>query len=240
MKKNLYRIKPISMMVFWVVLHLCIWPASIMALGAVMLPIIWIFGPILGTLSEIWLLLLVLIAVPISGAIVGLVVGRIQRWLLRNKLYWAADRWTIFSMLGGAVGALMVFGWAFIDDWLALTSDNEIFFTLLAMAIFIVSMSFFQMFTLNDAVKKAWVWVVANIIGGIVFVGVIHNNQTTYYEYYSFKNSVLIPLLAAFAHAIITGYLMLFLFEKHLHPMQPENADELHDERPKSVWDKAI
>jgi hypothetical protein len=81
-------------------------------------------------------------------------------------------------------------------------------------------------------------WVLGNIIAGVVFSGLILRNQPDTY-YGSDGSQMLMISLAVLAQGLITGYVMLFLFEKKLMPMTPDGHEEIVA-GPKSVWDEAI
>jgi hypothetical protein len=107
-----------------------------------------------------------------------------------------------------------------------------------AMPVFVLVVSVFQWLSLRHAVRQAWLWILGNGIAGIVFSGVLTRNQSYFGGNVPFLALGIIAL-AVLGQGFITGYVMLFLFEKKLLPLVPEGREAEFD-RPKSVWDEAI
>lgn len=232
---NLYRIKPFTTLAWWIATSVMVYPLAVMALAIVGLPLMY-FSPVLFSASgSTFNWIFVIIAVPLAGAIIGMVIAFLQRRVLRNNLYWTADKWYKWTMIGGAVAASLVaiIGAVFADS---IYNNGP---PLFMMPIFLAVVSSFQFIALRHAVKQAWLWIIANIVGGIVFAAVPLNNQVDYYNSNSEFTSLGIGILAVVSLGFITGFVLLFLFEKKLLPMRPE-SDEDKQEEPKSVWDRAI
>lgn len=236
---DVYRIKTLKTLTWWIFASLFAVPLVAIALVVIGVPTVFVGNMLFEPLMEndIFIGIAVIIAIPIAGAIIGVVVAFLQRIILRKQLYWAADKWLRWTMLGGAVGASVVvvciafFGDSFFYEVKAL----------FLMPIFLVCVSSFQFIALRHVVKQAWLWIIANIVGGIVFAAVPLNNQVGRYDPNSESISFGIGLLAVLSLGFITGLILIFLFDKKLLPMRPGSDEDLPDESaPKSVWDRAI
>ncbi len=237
---ELYRIKPFKMLAWWIACSLFVWPMAFIALAVVGLPTLFL-GDIFHELfvSDAMSWLFGILAVPVAGAIIGTVIAFLQRRLLRSRLYWAADGWYRWTIIGAALGAVAIALMQLISG--TFLFDDEAF--LFMMPVFLAVVSSFQFIALRHAVKQAWLWIAANIIGGIVFAAIPLRNQVDYYDPNSELISLGMGLLAVVSLGFITGFVMLFLFEKKLLPMRPEGLDETIEadsQKPKSVWDRAI
>lgn len=236
---DVYRIKALKTLTWWILASLFTIPLAAMALVIIGVSTVFVgsilFEPLMD--NAIFVGIAAIIAVPIAGAIIGAVVAFLQRIILRKQLYWAADKWLRWTMFGGAVGAslvivcMMFFGNSFYED-------IQILFM---MPIFLACVSSFQFIALRHVVKQAWLWIIANIVGGVVFAAVPLNNQVSSFDPNSELNGFGIGLLAVLSLGFITGLILIFLFDKKLLPMRPGLDEDLPDEsEPKSVWDRAI
>lgn len=237
---DLYRIQPLKMMIYWVVFSLLAWPAIFMALAMITLPLLYIGSALRLESLPLFTLILGVLTVPFVGAVIGLCMAFLQRWVLRHKLYWTADRWLLWSSVGGVVGAIVVtVAFGFLDATDAFRHEqNSLAFMM--MPIFLVVLSSFQVLSLRHAVKQSWLWILGNLVAGVVFAGVLIGNEPKYTHPNYNLIMMGVSLLGATSLGVITGYVMLFLFEKKLLPMQPENKDDSNGDTPKSVWDEAI
>lgn len=233
---DLYRIKPFRLLLWWIACSFFVFPLVIVTVAVIAIPSVSIIAAIVPNYYQYSFLdtTLTLVAIPVVGAIIGGCMAFLQRWLLRTKLYWAADKWTRWTMIGGAVGAsLAIFAANIIQEVSPIYYyDDEFFLYLLPIFLGVVSM--FQVLALRHAVKQSWLWIIANIVAGIVFAGVLIGNQ------YHSSLYLGIILLSVISLGLITGFTMLFLFEKKLLPMQADVGEFEDDETPKSVWDRAI
>jgi|GEM_PF-2206496 len=239
--RELYRIKPLSMLGWWVACSFFVWPLTVIVLGVVAMPAMYMVDALFpnfftgyGTEGE-WFI--IAIGVSGAGAVIGICMAFLQRWVLRTKLYWTADRWYLWTAIGGVVGAAVT-GLVFSNlEYTVRYDDGTAFFM---MPVFLSIVSAFQFMALRNAVKQAWLWIAANIVGGIVYAGVLVGNQPSYMNDYYALITLGTGFLAVASPGLITGFVLLFLFENKLLPLQPENIDDLDNNRPKSVWDKAI
>lgn len=233
---DLYRIKPFRLLLWWIACSFFVFPLIIVTVAVIAIPSVSIIAAIVPNYYQYSFLetLLTLLAVPVIGAIIGGCMAFLQRWLLRTKLYWAADKWTRWTMIGGAVGASVAIFVANIIQELSPTYYYNDEFFLYLLPIFLGVVSVFQVLALRHAVKQSWLWIIANIVAGIVFAGVLIGNQ------YNLSLYLAIIVLSVISLGLITGFTMLFLFEKKLLPMQADVGEFEDDDSPKSVWDRAI
>ena len=236
--KQLYRINAFSTIAWWIVCSIFVWPLAAVALAVVVVPIGFVFSIFQphynSSVYDSFEWLTILIITPIAGAVIGACMSFLQRWLLRTKLYWAADNWRKWTIIGAALGAYAVLILSnTLNHFQPYRGDSAIIFS---MPIFIGIISAFQYLALRHAVKVAWLWIMGNIVGGIVFSGLIYSYHIASYG----TNTEFVIFLAPAVLGAITGYVMLFLFEKKVLPMQPENELALDANKPKSIWDDAI
>jgi hypothetical protein len=237
MVKEIYRIKPFSFMLWWIACSIFVWPLAVVMLGLVLVPLTLALQYLMPDLyySSTSTTLMGIFGVPLLGLTLGLTVAMLQRWLLRNKLYWAADGWRKWSLLGGAIGACIVYGITSMIDIMLPYPESEVWSPFVMMPVYVLSVSAAQWFALRNAVKQAWLWVFGNFVAGMVFSGLL----SSYYDGDTNIGVLAMFALGVLAQGYITGYVLLFLFEKKLLPMSPA-GHESDVQRPKSVWDEAI
>lgn len=237
MHNDLYRIKPVRFLLWWSVSAVFVWPFAVIALAVVLVPIGIIFSgvrPVPYTsalLDEVFFFITLLL----GGWIIAGVVASLQRWLLRTRLYWSADGWQFWTMLGGFMGALILGGGRLLLDATLGYYMADRWSLLLAMAAYMMVVSAAQWMVLRHAVRDSWLWVLGNFVAGMVFGGIVSQTHDYHFDMLQFFTAVL-------AQGVITGYVLLYLFEKKLLPMQPEDAEPLDsaEEGKKSIWDDAI
>lgn len=240
MRKNFHiNIKSGSFLFWWVMGSLFVYPAVIV-FGCISFIIVSILTNIIrasiqmswsSSLDWLWMML-------VLPLVIGAVVGYVQRGLLRKYMYWTSERWMLASTLGGALGTLMCVPLFMISD-----ADGVRTYSMM-MPFFILAVSACQWFSLRRATRSAWLWVVANFVGGLVFASLLINYvpHLTYRSDYPFV-LMGVWLAAAVAQGLITGIVVLHLFEKHSYePVLPEElrGTDLDPRRRPSVWDKAI
>lgn len=238
--KDIYTIKPFSMLAWWVACSIFVWPLTFVVIAMIALPSTYILSEILPYDSSTPQFLVMVAGVPILGMIIGACMAWLQRWILRTKLYWAADKWFRWSMLGGAVGASIVTLCLIIfqQQPYYLNNGEEIWFIM--MPIFLTIVSTFQVLALRHAVKQSWLWIIGHLVAGIVFAGILMSNEPSYYNPSYPMMMLILVLFAVSALGLITGFVLLFLFENKLRPMETTDSDLVDDDRPKSIWDEAI
>jgi hypothetical protein len=240
----MYRIKAYSFLAWWLGSSILAWPLSVVALGAVLFPlgmVYSLFRPSFGENQFYYNMIGQIAMMPIMGAVVGFMLSSIQRWLLRSRLFWAADGWRFWSVVGGAVGGFVLYivfqggSYSYYYSPFNFSGNTQI----LAMPVFLAFVGGCQALPLRHAVKHPWLWFAANVVAGIAFVGVLMNNTPTYGNNYTSSQFGILALAVA-ALGLITGFTMLHLFERHLLPMNPEGMESLPPKTSNSVWDDAV
>jgi Cu/Ag efflux pump CusA len=106
------------------------------------------------------------------------------------------------------------------------------------MPLFVGIVSVLQWMTLRYAVKQALLWVLANVVGGLIFSGMLWINAPRMDNDISW----VAPFIAVLGQAFVTGIVMVWLFEKLAYPIQDvDDVEPLPKHTgPRSVWDEAI
>lgn len=247
---DLYKIRVLPFFAWWLICTVAVWPLTVVALGIALLPLGLLMNVLDTTLrktelvSETHLSLLISLGgVLLLGFVIGKVIGGLQRWLLRKQLFWAADKWRLWTIVGAMLGSVAVAGLMIVSaalepstnfggefysppDPLALFVVMPLFTTVVALA---------QWVRLRHAVRDAWLWVLGNLVAGMLFSSLMTLND--------FGMAGLLNIVfAVAAQSLVTAYVMLFLFEKKLLPMEPDptSAEGEARVRQPSVWDEAI
>lgn len=243
-----FEIKGMRFLLWWVVASIFVYPVAVMLVAVTMMPlsIFWSFlsvpsgsdlpGP-LQFFIGIGIVMLI-------GAIIGYAVGQLQRWLLRSHLYWTAEHWRSLSVAGGAIGAVLVLGVMMMAERV-FASD---YILILAMPFYVMAVSLAQWISLREAVRSAILWVFANVVAGIVYGGLLMMNEPSVYAPHYTLSMLSLMLLAMIAQGVITGFVMLWLFEKHSYEVDNGTATKpaatSSDSSPSggssSIWDQAI
>lgn len=246
------ELQPRKFLVYWMIAGVAVYPLAGLLLAAVW-GTISVVGSSLtnryGGLRPESFLSVALIVIA-SGAVIGLCVGVLQRALLRRYLCWTAERWQLYSIIGGTLGAMaaaVVFGglsvWMERQDM----ASNRAYdlASMSVMPVFIGIVALVQYFSLRRAVRQASLWILANVVGGLIFSGMIGVNAPRL----TADVAWLVVLLGVLAQAFVTGVTMLWLFEQRGYPVQPDKNEMAYayvpvesqsQARPGSVWDDAI
>ncbi|MEM9951734.1 MAG: hypothetical protein AAF846_09050 [Chloroflexota bacterium] len=235
---DLYRIKPLKTLAWWILGSIVIFPQAVFVLAIVTVPSIIIISNLIPSrilysgLSDVF----IWIGVGVGGGIVGICIASWQRWLLRTKFYWAADGWYRWTIIGTSLGALIAYLIFRIADWVTvsyLRSEAMLY----VLPIFLAIIAGFQAVVLRRAVKQSWLWILANFVAGVVYVGILTRNDPT-----NVLMTLLNMMLVLVSLGAITGIVMLFLFEAKLHPMQADDDEKVLEENTQatSVWDNAL
>jgi hypothetical protein len=239
-----YTIKGTPFLLWWMASAVLAWPLIMVLTMLVMYPLAMMLNATgIGSMmyspaSGPWLdVLYILLIGGLLGGIAGGGAAHLQRWLLQTRLYWVAENWRTWSVAGGVLGGIVV-GLGTLAISPEAIEDGVI---LVAMPIFMTIVSAFQWLSLRHITDHAWLWVLANAVGGVVFAGLILMNRPPENSL-NYSLAVLgLWLVATLVQGAITGFVMLHLFENHLLPMDtghPDAPDK--DDHEKSIWDKAI
>jgi hypothetical protein len=240
------EIRPRAFLIGWLVGGVLVYPIVVMIFAALWGGLALVFSSFYrpGTSGVIDFIGAVG-GVLLSGAAIGFSLGAVQRWLLRRYLCWTADGWRRYSIIGGALGAgvaALAYGFAraLIYRRTGYYPGSMDMAAMVLMPLFIGIVSVLQWMTLRYAVKQALLWVLANVVGGLIFSGMLWINAPRMDS----DASWIAAFIAVLGQAFVTGIVMLWLFEKLAYPIQDvddvEPLTNINPNRPRSVWDEAI
>lgn len=243
-----YDIKASSFLFWWMACAVVVWPLALFLTGLMMFVLSTVVSamglamtaPGAGSLRLVYEIGVGLFMTTLVGGIIGFSVGHLQRSLLQTRLYWVAENWRFWSAAGGILGGivcglLLVINPAFVFDFQA---DGMLL--VLLMPFFMAAVSALQWRSLRHVVDHAWLWVLSNVAGGMIFAGLILMNQPPTYTVNYSLGIIGLWLLATLAQGLVTGFIMLHLFETHLLPMETGHPDEPVKNEEPSIWDRAI
>ena len=213
-------------MLFWVL-------GSIIALyGSIVLALIILFASSLIaafifmiTKSELTLvaaMIFTAIVYSIIGLVMGLIIGSIQKNLLRQKTDATWNGWMIASAIGGLLG-MNITGFT-VGQQLArlvttLTIPPKEVMIVLGLQLLLIplaALGLCQMAILWRYVRGAWTWVLANVVGGLVLFSLAVANAAG--AIFAPLSTIIIVLLLSAAPGIITGFAMLWLIHFNWKP----------------------
>lgn len=241
-----YEIRPNRFLLWWLVGSVLVYPLAVIVAAVTMFVIAAVvsgLGSILRApfyyTAPIFSVVYVGVMAGALGAGTGFSVGHIQRHLLRRYLYWTADYWRVLSTAGGFIGGLLTAGIIFLSPY---NSTGNGIWLMPVMPLFMALVSLFQWRSLRHATRHASVWVIANIIASMVWSGVLFMNQPDPYARSYGLSMLVLGALAVAAQGFITGFLILWLFEKYAYPAVDGDKDDTPETpgRKPSVWDNAI
>jgi hypothetical protein len=168
-----------------------------------------------------------LVALMFIGGSIGFAVGILQTSVMRRHLFWTADRWQTYSVIGGIIGSLIVMGIMWVSQafqpygYNSWQSQSFSSFNVWAMPVFMLFVSAMQWLSLRQAVSRAWLWIAVNVLAGIIFVGLVNNVGDSIS-----RNGFLYILFIFFVPSVqgfVTGVSLLYLFKRFGYPMvQPQ------------------
>lgn len=189
----------------WLAASVFVWPLVLGAWVVTWIPVGFLFNTIGQTLlGELvaWLLLLIL-----PGALVGYIVGDAQSSIMRDTLRWWSPQWARRSAIGGLMGGVLVLALNYIFD--ASISDHLQW--VVSMPLFVLCLSIGQWSALRHMTADAWLWIVGNLTGGIIFSSLVFINapvmQAPWLQFVWF-------VVAAAAQGAVTGYVIIWLYER--------------------------
>lgn len=167
------------------------------------------------------MLLLLVADLALIGSISGFIVGNLQKGILQQKSRESFDGWLIVSTIGGAVGAVVTFFILssqiapFLIEQRIPTPDQITVYMMELMVIPAGVMGVAQAMVLVRYVKGAWAWVLANMVGGVVFVTLLLSG------WFMASGSPIIGLVILLGisatPAIVSGFAMLWLLQFSRH-----------------------
>lgn len=151
----------------------------------------------------------------IIGLIVGLIIGNMQKTLLRQKTDEFWQGWVTASIFGGIIG-LNITGFTVGKQVMtmitSLTIPPQETIFILGLQLLVIPLTILgicQTFILMRYVHGAWVWVLANVVGGIVVfsLGIATATGVMIAPF-----SIIVIILAlSFVPGIISGFAMVWL-----------------------------
>jgi hypothetical protein len=195
----------------WMLSALCVWPVVGLACFVLWSPITLLFAMLGGysnyeIISQIASFLSLLI---MPGFVIGFFVGNFQRNLLLDELFWEIDGWQRQSIIGAIFGGCLVIFGSFLQI------ERGWFFI---MPVFVFGLSSAQWFSLRHQSRDAWLWILGNVAAGIVFSSLMPQQVEN-------ANPLIflgLWAVAAAAQGLITGVVMLYLYER---PLQEEGRE---------------
>lgn len=208
----------------WFVMGVIVWPAALFAGGIVAA----VLGFIMLTFFRHFIDFYsyntspfdfgVFVVATCVGATIGLVTGYLQRHVMRQWFGWEHRKWLWVNLLGGALGG----GLLILLDFLSYRQNTYGYTVLYSlpmeiwMPIFVACLSSMQSLVLRKRINGVWLWILANVVGGLVWGGVLTSNP---------RGEVLVLwAIGTIAQAGITGWALLWLFHS----------------TPVSVWEEAV
>ena len=149
------------------------------------------------------------------GLAFGLIIGSIQKPLLRQKTDEFWQGWRIASIIGGILGvdilaALLVQQTGFFFNIRTLPPAELLWvMALQVLVIPLALLSFCQMFVLARYVRGAWTWVLAHVVAGIVLFSLLMTGIVA--SSGAFLLGLLLLLAVSTAPMIVTGFAMIWL-----------------------------
>jgi hypothetical protein len=214
------RPNPNRFLMEWVLDKVLLWPRAMIACVLAWAPLAIVVVVIVqDSEPALWLRILTITAgLLLPGIAVGFVAGEAQYRLMRDHLDWQPLHWIRNSTIGGALGggvALLSTAW----------TDSSITEQLLfAMPLFALFLSAAQWFSLRRVTHSAWLWILGNLVGGIVFTGLFLINHPGPFNPLGSFGTLFMWLLAVSAQALITGIVLLWLYDRPV--LEWDNDDD--------------
>lgn len=218
-----HTINPNRFLRDWIGNSIVIWPIVAVVCFVALAPFAMIYGFALdGGITHPfmrWFMAIALMTIP--GIVVGYTVGDRQENLIDTHLRWTLRGWTRWSMAGGLIGGFLVI----IKTLFLETLTSHQFLLMSNMPIYVLCLSIAQWQILRQVAREAWLWILGNVVGGIVFSGVLFLNQPSA-ELPAYIWIVLgLWGLATLAQGAITGILILWLYDRPINEWNNEDAE---------------
>lgn len=148
------------------------------------------------------------------GLMIGIILGTIQKRILRRHTNEAWGGWILSSTIGGMLGMValvVIMGRQLTLSIMLLTLPTSLQLFWLGLQASVIPLgivAFVQMFVLGRIVRGAWTWILANITAGIVLFSLIaFSGVWLVTPLFSIPAAVLI----ACTPGIVTGFAMVWL-----------------------------
>lgn len=199
----------------WLLSALFIWPVVGIACLILWSPLALVFS-LLGVYREYSLVseissVLSLLLVPSS--VIGYFAGHFQSNLLHHELSWEIKDWQRQSLIGAICGA----GLVILGSYFQL-EDTELW----VMPLFVLGLSSLQWLSLRHESRDAWLWILGNLAGGLVFSGLMFVNPPQALNAMNALGVILWWALSAAMQGLVTGIVMLYLYER---PLQEDGRE---------------
>ncbi|MEM9951698.1 MAG: hypothetical protein AAF846_08870 [Chloroflexota bacterium] len=178
-----------------------------------------IMGEGLANLTPVFAMLIVGIWFGGVGMVMGWTVGGIQKAILRMHTREPWRGWLVSSAIGGFVGVIGTF--AILASQIAghflmqvlPTPDTILWWFFQFILIFFGSLGLCQMFALRQYSRGAWVWILANLVAGVVLYSLVA------FGWLSFITTPPLAIVAGFlvaaAPGIVTGFVLVWLMNSN-------------------------
>ena len=216
-------------LVRWVLDSILVWPIA-MFIGLVVLILMASFftppvpeEPIRSPEDAMSLIIWILaLSVSVLGG-VGFAIGLLQKRIFQQYFHVSVRGWRRLSIVGGALSLPMFYGLMFLFG----NHIDLMMLDFILMPFFVVIISAFQWFALRHYVQSAWLWMMANGVGGFLFSILLHN-PTIDPGFFRW-------LVAVAVQGVVTGFAILWLFNRMTLEPQVTVEQENEDDDPTTV-----
>lgn len=232
---NTTNVNPNRFLQHWLMHAITVWAISAVASLIAWSPVAIVIS-VLGQFDSLFFLVKIISTIAIfiiPGAVIGYMIGDFQRNLVRDLLGWELQEWIRFSIIGGVAGGILVI----ISMVLFGSHLSERIQLMLTMPLFILPLSACQWWILRPTSREAWMWILGNLVGAIVFSSLFFSTQTLPFPVVEPIGNLLKWLFATGSMGVVTGVVMLWLYERPLTEFDDENAElarvyvEIHNNR---------
>lgn len=220
---NTMDVRPNLFLRQWILNAIGIFPVAAIASLITWTPVA-ILMAILGNFEMLSILTRIIFTMALlilPGASIGYAIGEVQRNLMRDYLKWDIKAWINRSIVGGFIGGLLIIGFIFVFENQLATQTQ----LMAILPLFILPISIAQWTTLRRIARDAWLWILANVVGAIVFNGLLFMNQNLFAPQFEPIKMLLLWLAASAALGVITGIVILWLYERPITEWDADNAE---------------
>jgi len=210
----------------WLIDSVGVWPVAMIACALAWSPIfllniLFIRGDFSPPLFE-FISFMALLLLP--GPTIGYCVGDLQRGLIRTQLVWNTRGWVRWSVVGGLFGGVL----AVLGGFFSMHYFGEPIQWMVLMPLYVFGLSLGQWWVLRRFAEESWMWILGNVVGGIVFSGLLFMNQPDAADPYHALWMLLLWAAAVLAQGAITGIVLLWLYDRPVNqqdnPLDDDDA----------------